>query len=118
MAILLQLVDRVVTSKLDLDQDILTVGRDRVNDLVIEDIAVSGLHAQLEREEDSYYEDHFRYFLHDMGSTNGSFINGERILGRQELKNNDTVKIGWNEFKFIGDDYDKHEATAHILTGQ
>lgn len=116
MAILLQLVDRVVTSKLELDKDILTVGRDRVNDLVIEDIAVSGLHAQLEREEDEYYENHFRYFLHDMGSTNGSFVNDERVIARMELKNNDTLKFGWNEFKFIGDDFEKHEATAHILT--
>ncbi|MDH5426048.1 MAG: FHA domain-containing protein [Gammaproteobacteria bacterium] len=114
MAILLQLIDRVVTSKLELDKDILTVGRDRVNDLVIDDIAVSGLHAQLEREEDSYYDNHFRYFLHDMGSTNGSFVNGEKIR-RQELKHNDTLRIGWNEFKFIGDDNEQHEATAHIL---
>jgi len=115
MAILLQLVDRVVTSKLELDSDILTVGRNQDSDLVIDDIAVSSLHAQLEREEDPYYEDHFRYFLHDLDSTNGSFINGEQIVGRVELNNNDMVKIGWNEFKFIGDDYDKHEATAHIL---
>ena len=115
MALLLQLVDRVETSKLELDCDVLTVGRNQDNDLVIDDIAVSGLHAQFEREEDPYYEGHFRYFLHDLGSTNGSFVNGDQI-SRQELKNNDTVKIGWNEFKFIGDDYEKHEATAHILS--
>ena len=115
MAILLQLVDRVVSAKLDLDKDVLTVGRNPDNDLVIDDMAVSGLHAQLEREEDPYYEGHFRYFLHDMGSTNGSFVNSEQI-SRYELKTNDTVKIGWNEFKFIGDDFEKHEATAHLLS--
>ena len=114
MAILLQLIDRVVSAKLDLDKDVLTIGRNQDNDLVIDDIAVSGLHTQIEREEDPYYEDHFRYFLHDMGSTNGTLLNNESV-DRTELKNNDTVKIGWNEFKFIGDDYDKHEATAHIL---
>ena len=116
MALLLQLIDRVVTSKFELDCDIFTVGRNQDNDIVIDDIAVSGLHAQFEREEDPYYEGHFRYFLHDLGSTNGSFVNGDTV-SRHELKNNDTVKIGWNEFKFIGDDYDKHEATAHILSG-
>ncbi|MDH5425555.1 MAG: FHA domain-containing protein [Gammaproteobacteria bacterium] len=115
MALLLQLVDRVVSSKLELDIDILTVGRNQDNDLVIDDIAVSGLHAQFEREEDPYYEGHYRYYLHDLGSTNGSFVNGSRVVARKELTNNDMVKIGWNEFKFIGDDYDKHEATAHIL---
>lgn len=114
MALLLQLVDHVVTSKLEFDKDILTVGRNIDNDLVIEDIAVSGLHAQFEREEDPYYDGHYRYYLNDMGSTNGSFVNGQQVT-RLELKNNDTVKIGWNEFKFIGDDYDKYEATAHIL---
>ena len=114
MALLLQLIDRVVTSKLELDSDILTVGRNQDNGLVIDDIAVSGLHAQFEREEDPYYEGHFRYFLHDLDSTNGSFVNNEHV-SRVELNNNDMVKIGWNEFKFIGDDYDKHEATAHIL---
>lgn len=115
MALLLQLVDRVVTSKVDLDKSVLTIGRNTGNDLVIDDLSVSGLHAQLERDEDPYYEGHFRYFLHDMNSTNGSFLNSERITGRIELKNNDTVKIGWNEFKFIADDYDQHEETAHIL---
>lgn len=114
MAILLQLIDRVVTAKIELDTGLYTVGRNQGNDLVIDDIAVSGLHAQFEREEDPYYEGHFRYFLHDLGSTNGSFVNGETV-SRCELKTNDTVKIGWNEFKFIGDDHDEHEATAHIL---
>lgn len=116
MALLLQLIDRVVTAKFELDCDILTVGRNKDNDLVIDDIAISGLHAQFEREEDPYFEGHFRYFLHDLDSTNGSFVNGDSV-SRHELKNNDTVKIGWNEFKFIGDDYEKHEATAQILSG-
>lgn len=114
MALLLQLVDRVVSSKVDLDKALLTIGRNASNDLVIDDLSVSGLHAQIERDEDPYYEGHFRYFLHDLGSTNGSFLNNERI-GRVELKNNDTLKIGWNEFKFIADDTDQHESTAHIL---
>lgn len=114
MAFILQLVDRVVSSKLDLDKDVMTVGRNKDNDVVIDDMSVSGLHAQFEREEDPYYEGHFRYFLNDLASTNGSMVNGA-LIDRQELKNNDTVKIGWNEFKFIGDDYEEHEATAHIL---
>lgn len=114
MALLLQLVDRVVSSKLELDRDVITVGRNQDNDLVIDDLAVSGLHAQFEREEDPYYEGHFRYFLHDLDSTNGSMVNNSPV-SRQELKNNDTVKIGWNEFKFIGDDFEQHESTAHIL---
>jgi len=115
MALLLQLVDRVVSAKFELDKDILTVGRNQDNDLVIDDMSVSGLHAQLEREEDPYYEGHYRYFLNDLNSTNGSMINNSPVTGRQELKNNDAVKFGWNEFKFIGDDFEQHEATAHIL---
>ncbi|MCK4842924.1 MAG: FHA domain-containing protein [Methylococcales bacterium] len=117
MALFLQLIDRVVSSKFDLDKETLTIGRNQDNDVVIDDLSVSGLHAQVEVEEDPYYEEHFRYFLHDMGSTNGTLLNNDPVDGRIELKNNDTVKIGWNEFKFIGDDYDKHEATAHILDG-
>jgi pSer/pThr/pTyr-binding forkhead associated (FHA) protein len=114
MALLLQLVDRVVSSKVDLDKPELTIGRTAGNDLVIDDLSVSGLHAKIERDEDPYYDGHFRYFLHDLNSTNGSFLNGERVR-RVELKNNDTVKIGWNEFKFIADDTGLQEATAHIL---
>lgn len=114
MALLLQLVDRVVTSKFELDKDLLKVGRNQENDLVIDDMSVSGEHAHLKREEDPYYEGHYRYFIEDLNSTNGTSINNSPVT-RQELKNNDAVKFGWYEFKFIGDDFDQHEATAHIL---
>ena len=114
MALLLQLVDRVVSAKLDLDKPVTTIGRNPTNDLVIDDLSVSGLHCQIEREEDPYYEGHYRYFLHDMGSTNGTVVNGDNV-DRVELKTNDNVKVGWNEFKFISDSLDQQESTAHIL---
>lgn len=114
MAILLQLIDRVVSTKFELDKDHFTIGRNTDCDLVIGDLAVSGLHAVIERDVDPYYEGHYRYFFKDMGSTNGSFINNNKVT-QHELKNNDALKIGWNEFKFLGDNYQEHEETAHIL---
>ena len=69
------------------EQDALTVGRDASNDLVIEHRLASRRHARFEK-------DDVGFFINDLDSTNGTFVNGERVQGRHLLRNNDEVWIG------------------------
>src|SRR3712207_6731695 len=69
------------------EQPVLTVGRDPSNNLVIEHRLVSRRHARFEKDDAGFY-------IHDLDSTNGTFVNGERVQGRHLLRNNDEVWIG------------------------
>ena len=55
--------------------------------------------------------------IEDFGSTNGTFINGSSI-SRQQLTNDDELRIAWNHFKFIDDEQVDFERTAVILETQ
>ncbi len=66
-----------------------TVGRDTSNGIPINDAEVSRRHARLVWKASGY-------ILEDLGSTNGSFVNGTRISGSIPLKPGDTVSFGEN----------------------
>lgn len=63
------------------------VGRDASNDLVMTDQEVSGRHFRLERKEDVFR-------IVDLGSRNGTFINGQRITQPCVLQDGDLIKVG------------------------
>ncbi len=69
------------------EQPQLTVGRDPTNDIVIEHRLASRRHARFEKAEVGFY-------IRDLDSTNGTFVNGQRIEGAHLLRNNDEVWIG------------------------
>ena len=63
-------------------------------DIVLRDTAVSGKHASLR------YKDQ-KFFLTDLDSTNGTYLNdGQTPIAREELKDNDVVRIGEISLKF------------------
>jgi pSer/pThr/pTyr-binding forkhead associated (FHA) protein len=62
------------------------LGRDGMCDYVIEDDTVSREHARIRKEGD-------RFILFDLGSGNGTYLNGERIQ-RSELQDGDVIKVG------------------------
>ncbi len=70
-----------------LDKNELFVGRDLSNDIVINDPEISRRHARLYAQGNSYV-------LEDLGSTNGSFVNGQRLMGPNVLRPGDTVTFG------------------------
>ena len=59
----------------------------------IEDRFASGVHARL-------YSRGANYYVEDMNSTNGTFLNGRRLDGEAELNDLDEVRIGDTEFRF------------------
>ncbi len=67
----------------------LTIGRDTSNPVSINDAEVSRKHAKLELRGSAY-------LIQDLGSTNGTFVNGMRITGAQVLNPGDTVSFGEN----------------------
>lgn len=80
----------------DLTDDKVTVGRLADNTLQIEDASVSSHHAELVLEGDKYH-------LHDLGSTNGTFVNGEATTDAI-LSHGDEVRFGRVETVFSGDE--------------
>ena len=75
MAILAQLVDDVAVSKFELKVGQVTLGRHPDNDIMIDDLSVSGHHAIIEVKESKYLEGTLEIFVVDKNSKNGTFIN-------------------------------------------
>ena len=104
-------IDGVVIKEVQLTKDRTTLGRRPYNDIVIDNLAVSGEHAVLQMSGADV-------FLEDLNSTNGTYVNGKAIK-KQQLGNGDTVEIGKYKIKFIHDGSpDTYEKTMVINTAQ
>ncbi|MEW6717697.1 MAG: FHA domain-containing protein [Chloroflexota bacterium] len=79
-----------IGKKFPLDRVELSVGRETGNDITISDAEISRRHALLTRQPDG------RYALEDLGSTNGTFVNGKRLTTTHILRAGDTVMFGGN----------------------
>lgn len=95
MAKLVLSVDGVVMSEVALTKERMTLGRKPQNDIVIDNIAVSAEHAVIV----TLFNDSF---LEDLGSTNGTFVNGQPVK-KHFLQNGDTIELGKYRLKFIAD---------------
>ncbi|MFL0808786.1 MAG: FHA domain-containing protein [Agarilytica sp.] len=114
MAVLAQLVDGVVAQKFEVNE-VLTIGRLPQNDVVIDDASVSSQHAVIERKSNPDFPDVVEYFVKDLGSTNGTEVNGATIENSTQLHHQDEVKVAWTNFKFLDEDSVNLAKTAHIL---
>lgn len=70
-----------------LEGDQLMIGRDSTNEIVINDAEVSRRHARMTFQGG-------KYVLEDLGSTNGTFVNGQRLAGPRVLKPGEVVSFG------------------------
>ncbi len=95
MAKLLLLLDGVVLRHTSLNKERTTIGRRQANDLVIDNLGVSGEHAVISRRGEDYY-------LEDLNSTNGTIVNGEPIT-KHILQFGDSIEIGKYELRFVAD---------------
>lgn len=112
MASIIQLVDGVAANRFDIDVTGLKFGRTSANQVLIDDLAVSSEHAHISILKDE--QGVSKFVLEDLGSTNGSYINEQKIDQPQLLRHKDIVRIGWNNFTFINEDEDDLEKTRIV----
>ncbi|MBK9317144.1 MAG: SpoIIE family protein phosphatase [Acidobacteria bacterium] len=70
-----------------------TIGRSARNDLCVEDPFASRLHAEVRSRGDSYW-------LSDLGSANGTLLNGSRMTTPMQLQDRDVIRIGETEIEY------------------
>lgn len=113
MAKLVLSMNGVVQGEYELNQERLTIGRKPDNDIPIDNLAVSGKHALVITILDDS-------FLEDLGSTNGSYVNG-KLVKKHALKDGDVIAIGKHELKYVNElataDDDDFEKTMIIKPG-
>ena len=71
-----------------------SIGRSSASDIVLKsDDYASGSHAQLTRHGGLLY-------VEDLGSTNGTFVNGRKTVGATPLRHGDSVRVGSTTFRY------------------
>ena len=101
--------DGVVIKEVQITKDKTTLGRRPYNDIVIDNLAVSGEHAVLQMVGSDV-------FIEDLNSTNGTYINGKAIK-KQLLAHNDTVEVGKYKIKYVVDESGDYEKTMIMRPG-
>ena len=101
--------DNVVIKEFQITKERTTLGRRPYNDIVIDNLAVSGEHAVLTAAQSDVY-------IEDLNSTNGTYINGKAVK-KQLLSNNDVVEVGKYRIKFLAEDAEDYEKTMILRPG-
>lgn len=109
MAKLVLSLDGVVIKEVQLTKDKTTLGRRPYNDIVIDNLAVSGEHAVLQMIGSDVY-------IEDLNSTNGTYINGKAVK-KQQLRANDVVEVGKYKIKYLADEHQDYEKTMIFKPG-
>lgn len=85
-----------VLKVIDSSKELITIGRNLNNDIQIDNLAVSNFHAHIVNQVE-------HYFVEDLGSTNGTFVN-DRKISKWELSDKDVVTIGKHVIVFLDED--------------
>src|SRR3954451_17264265 len=101
--------DNVVIKEFQITKERTTLGRRPYNDIVIDNLAVSGEHAVLTAAQSDVY-------IEDLNSTNGTYINGKAVK-KQLLSNNDVVEVGKYRIKFLAEEAEDYEKTMILRRG-
>jgi pSer/pThr/pTyr-binding forkhead associated (FHA) protein len=75
-----------VLKTIETDKEVITIGRNVKNDIQIDNLSVSKQHARIVKHQDGY-------FVEDMKSTNGTYLNEKKIT-KEKLTHNDVITIG------------------------
>lgn len=95
MAKIIVTLDDTLIKVVPLNKERMTLGRRPYNDIVVDNLAVSGEHAALQAIGSEF-------FIEDLSSTNGTYINNKKIK-RQILQTGDTIEIGKYAIKYVQD---------------
>jgi len=89
------------------EKERLTLGRDQDNDVLLDDPRVSRMHAQVTRVGR-------RYYITDLRSANGTFVNDTRVEGNVWLSPNDTIRIGPYKLVMGEDQFTRYDETVGL----
>ncbi|MGH8582047.1 MAG: FHA domain-containing protein [Gammaproteobacteria bacterium] len=113
MAKLVLSVNGAVQGEYELNKERMTIGRKPDNDVQIDNLAVSSKHALVITILDDS-------FLEDLGSTNGTYVNG-KLIKKHALKDGDVIGIGKHEVRYVNEhataDDDEFEKTIVMRPG-
>ena len=98
--------DDVVIKEVQLTKDRTALGRRPYNDIVLDNLAVSGEHAVFQMSGNDV-------LLEDLSSTNGTYVNGTTVKKRL-LLNDDTIDIGRYKIKYTNEAADDPSAMAQV----
>lgn len=105
MAVLIGMSTTVKGRKFELDQDETFIGRTTQNHVPLDDSAISGRHCSIVR-------DGRKYSLVDLGSTNGTRLNGNAVT-KSPLRPKDIIQVGAIELMFDGQDVEVPSGPSH-----
>lgn len=101
MAKMIVSIDGVVIKEVQLTKERTTLGRRPYNDIVIDNLAVSGEHAVFHQQGDEVEAE-------DLGSTNGTYVNG-KLIKKHALQNGDVITVGRHQLRFVDTATDSEE---------
>jgi pSer/pThr/pTyr-binding forkhead associated (FHA) protein len=101
MAKLILTFNKQVIREYSFDKDGITIGRNEENSIVIDNLAVSGFHARIDKAGSEY-------ILTDLQSTNGTFVNDQKVSSHK-LVHGDNIVIGKHVILFVATEADKIE---------
>lgn len=101
-------IDGVVIKEVTLAKDRTTLGRRPYNDIVIDNLAISGEHAVLHMIGGDVY-------LEDLNSTNGTYVNA-RAIKKQALEHNDVIEVGKYKIRYLAGSFEGATAAVrHVI---
>ncbi len=101
MAELIQYANGVPGIRFSIDKPVMRIGRSEIyNDICVVDAYVSKEHALIEARPGNEPSDSCEFFIHDLGSTNKTYVNKKKVSSLR-LKNNDMLYVGRNMFRFV-----------------
>jgi len=103
-------IDGVVIKEVQLTKERTTLGRRPYNDVVIDNLAVSGEHAAVQLNGQDV-------LLEDLNSTNGTYVNGKAIK-QHVLHNGDTIEVGKYKIKFLAEAEQNFDKTMLFRPGE
>ena len=104
----------VTLNTYELEKEVTTIGRKSDNDIQLNDAIASSHHARVTIKPNQYLEEQMDAKLEDLGSTNGTQVNG-CLIKSVDLRNGDDIQIGSQHFTYENDETVGMDETAIYL---
>ncbi len=98
--------DGAVIREYSIDKDSISIGRKHGNDIQLNDLTISGRHSLVTKVSENI-------FIDDLGSTNGTLLNGARIA-KSKLHHSDVIQVGNYQFTFFSHEEEDYEPTMFL----